>query len=186
MIDEFSIDVEEYRRALSAFFTGVTVLTTLQLDGTPRGLTANSFTSVSLNPPLVLICIAKQASSYTVFANAGHFAVSILAQEQESIAKLFASKAVDKFSQTKWYPCCSGSPVIWGAAASFDCQMYKFIDAGDHGVLIGRVLDFSHAEEVPSLGYYRGSYMSFSLTQNAIGTSKESSNKLRFQNIHVD
>ncbi len=175
MIDEFSINAKEYRRALSAFFTGVTILATLQPDGRPRGFTANSFTSVSLDPPLVLVCIAKRASSYEVFANALYFAVSILAEEQENIAKLFASKAVDKFAQIKWYTCYGGSPVIQGAAASFNCRMHNFIDAGDHGVLIGRVLDFSYSE-VPPLLYCRGAYMRFSLSKNVKGMSKQPSN----------
>ncbi|WP_216797544.1 flavin reductase family protein [Candidatus Vallotia tarda] len=175
MVDKFSIDTEKYRRALSTFFTGVTVLSTLQPNGTPRGLTVNSFASVSLDPPLVLVCVSKRASSYTVFANTTHFAVSVLAEKQKNIAKLFASKAIDKFSQIKWYACCSGSPVIQGAVANFDCQMYKFIDVGDHGVLIGQVLDFSHTGKAP-LGYCQGMYVGFGLTNRVNSISKPPAN----------
>lgn len=174
-MDEFAVDTVEFRRALGAFVTGVTVVTTLQPDGTPRGFTANSFTSVSLDPPLVLVCVAKSASSCAVFANAAHFAVSVLAEDQESVSSLFASKSPDKFAQTHWHPRRTGSPVIRGAAASFDCRMHQVVDAGDHVVLIGRVLDFSHTDATP-LGYCRGAYVNFSLAQNALAASNRPAN----------
>lgn len=140
-IKEPAIDIAEFRRALGAFVTGVTVVTTIQPDGSPRGFTANSFTSVSLDPPLILVCIAKTASSYAVFSQTKHFAISVLAEDQKAVSGVFASKAADKFSQVAWHRRVTGAPVMEGAAASFDCATHEVIDAGDHIILIGRVLE---------------------------------------------
>jgi flavin reductase (DIM6/NTAB) family NADH-FMN oxidoreductase RutF len=93
-----------FGRRSGAFVTGVTVISTVQENGEPRGFTANSFTSVSLDPPLVLVCIGKAASSYPVFSAASHFSVSVPAEDQKKIAGLFASKVPDKFAQATWVP----------------------------------------------------------------------------------
>lgn len=169
-INEQTIDIAEFRRALGAFVTGVTVVTTIQPDGSPRGFTANSFTSVSLDPPLILVCIAKTASSYPVFSQTRHFAVSVLAEDQKAVSGVFASKAADKFSQVAWRARVTGAPVMEGAAASFDCATHEVIDAGDHIILIGRVLDFVHTPSSP-LGYCRGAYVNFSLTFDAVAAA---------------
>lgn len=169
-IQEPGVNIAEFRRALGAFVTGVTVVTTMQPDGSPRGFTANSFTSVSLDPPLILVCIAKTASSYPVFSQASHFAVSVLAEEQKSVSGVFASKAPDKFSQVAWHARVTGSPVMDGAAASFDCTTHEMVDAGDHIILIGRVLDFIHTQSSP-LGYCRGAYVNFSLSLDALAAA---------------
>lgn len=163
-----SIDVKSFRRALGAFSTGVTVVATLQPDGTPRGFTANSFTSVSLDPPLVLVCIAKTASGYGVFAEAAQFSISVLAESQRDTSGLFASKAMDKFERAAWRrSAAAGTPIIDGAAAWFDCRTHSIVDAGDHAILIGRVLDFGDSDANP-LGYCRGAYVTFSLSQAAM------------------
>lgn len=169
-INEQTIDIAEFRRALGAFVTGVTVVTTIQPDGSPRGFTANSFTSVSLDPPLILVCIAKTASSYPVFSQTRHFAVSVLAEDQRAVSGVFASKAPDKFSQVAWRARVTGAPVMEGAAASFDCATHDVVDAGDHIVLIGRVLDFIHTPSSP-LGYCRGAYVNFSLSLDAMAAA---------------
>jgi flavin reductase (DIM6/NTAB) family NADH-FMN oxidoreductase RutF len=163
-------DSAEFRRALGAFVTGVTVVTTIQPDGSPRGFTANSFTSVSLDPPLVLVCIAKTASSYEVFSRTKHFAVSVLAEDQKNVSGVFASKAADKFAQVAWCARTTGAPVMDGAAASFDCTTHEVVDAGDHVILIGRVVDFVHTSSSP-LGYCRGAYVNFSLSQDALAAA---------------
>ncbi|ALP67635.1 flavin reductase family protein [Paraburkholderia caribensis] len=163
-------DSAEFRRALGAFVTGVTVVTTIQNDGSPRGFTANSFTSVSLDPPLVLVCIAKTASSYEVFSQTKHFAVSVLAEDQKNVSGVFASKAADKFAQVAWCARTTGAPVMDGAAASFDCTTHEVVDAGDHVILIGRVVDFVHTSSSP-LGYCRGAYVNFSLSQDALAAA---------------
>jgi flavin reductase (DIM6/NTAB) family NADH-FMN oxidoreductase RutF len=169
-INEQAIDIAEFRRALGAFVTGVTVVTTVQPDGSPRGFTANSFTSVSLDPPLILVCIAKTASSYSIFSQTRHFAVSVLAEDQKAVSGVFASKAADKFSQVAWHARTTGAPVMDGAAASFDCVTHEVIDAGDHIILIGRVVDFIHTASSP-LGYCRGAYVNFSLSLDALAAA---------------
>ncbi|MEM5338314.1 flavin reductase family protein [Paraburkholderia azotifigens] len=167
---ERAFDIANFRRALGAFVTGVTVVTTIQPDGSPRGFTANSFTSVSLDPPLILVCIAKTASSYQVFSQTRHFAVSVLAEDQKSVSGVFASKAADKFEQVAWQKRATGAPVIDNAAASFDCTTHEVVDAGDHIILIGRVVDFVHTSSSP-LGYCRGAYVNFSLSQEALAAA---------------
>ncbi|MFP4903008.1 flavin reductase family protein, partial [Paraburkholderia sp. BR14261] len=162
-----AFDIAEFRRALGAFVTGVTVVTTIQPDGSPRGFTANSFTSVSLDPPLILVCIAKTASSYAVFSQTGRFAVSVLAEDQQQVSGVFASKAADKFAQVPWSARKTGAPVMDGAAASFDCTTHEVVDAGDHIILIGRVVDVVQTSSTP-LGYCRGAYVNFSLSQDAL------------------
>ncbi|MGU7775946.1 flavin reductase family protein [Burkholderia sp. MR1-5-21] len=163
-------DANEFRRALGAFVTGVTVVTTIQPDGSPRGFTANSFTSVSLDPPLILVCIAKTASSYGVFSQTKHFAVSVLADDQKHVSGVFASKSADKFAEVAWRARATGAPVIDDAAASFDCATHDVVDAGDHIILIGRVVDFVHTSASP-LGYCRGAYVNFGLTQDALAAA---------------
>ncbi|SEJ31422.1 flavin reductase [Paraburkholderia diazotrophica] len=169
-IAEQSFDLADFRRALGAFVTGVTVVTTIQPDGSPRGFTANSFTSVSLDPPLILVCIAKTASSYAVFSQTRRFAVSVLAEDQKAVSGVFASKAADKFSQVAWHARTTGAPVMDDAAASFDCTTHEVVDAGDHIILIGRVVDFVHTTSSP-LGYCRGAYVNFSLSQDALAAA---------------
>jgi (E)-2-((N-methylformamido)methylene)succinate hydrolase len=162
-----SIDPKAFRQALGAFVTGVTVVSTLEPDGAPRGFTANSFASVSLDPPLVLVCIAKTASSYPVFSRAAHFSISVLAEAQKDISSLFASKASDKFALAPWRRGATGSPIIDGAAAWFDCRHRNIVEAGDHIILIGEVVGFDHSSASP-LGYCRGAYIAFSLSQAAL------------------
>lgn len=169
-ISEQTFDSSEFRRALGAFVTGVTVVTAVQPDGSPRGFTANSFTSVSLDPPLILVCIAKTASSHAVFAATDYFAVSVLAEDQKPVSGVFASRSPDKFAQVAWRARTTGAPVIDGASAGFDCSTYQVVDAGDHIILIGRVVDFFHSNASP-LGYCRGAYVNFSLSQEALAAT---------------
>ncbi|RQR99015.1 flavin reductase [Burkholderia sp. Bp8991] len=165
-----AFDTLGFRRALGAFVTGVTVVTTIQPDGSPRGFTANSFTSVSLDPPLILVCIAKTASSHAVFSATQRFAVSVLAENQTNVSGVFASKAQDKFAQVPWDTRKTGAPVIRDAAASFDCVTHDVVDAGDHVILIGRVVDFAQTSASP-LGYCRGAYVNFTLSQDALSAA---------------
>lgn len=150
------------RNAFGSFATGVTVVTTRQPDGTPRGFTANSFTSVSLDPPLLLVCIAKAALSCDTFAQADHFAVNILADDQKEVSGLFASQSVDKFDLAEWHADAQDVPLIDGTLASFSCVRHRLVDAGDHLILIGQVLEFETSEGTP-LGYYKGGYFEIGL-----------------------
>lgn len=150
------------RDAFGRFATGVTVVATRQADGTPRGFTANSFTSVSLDPPLLLVCIAKAALSCDSFAVADHFTVNILADDQKEISGLFASRSADKFAIAQWHSDAHDMPVIDGALASFSCARHQIVEAGDHLILIGRVEDFETRDGAP-LGYFRGAYFDIGL-----------------------
>lgn len=159
MTSSNGLDVAEFRKALGAFVTGVTVVTTMSRDGTPRGLTANSFTSVSLEPPLILVCLARTAGSHQVLTATEGFAISILSREQRVISSKFASSRADKFAGIEWHSAITGSPIIKFSSAWLDCVKHNMIDAGDHTILIGRVVDFGRGPSMP-LGYYRGQYVS--------------------------
>lgn len=165
-------DPKAFRQALGAFVTGVTVVTTRNAAGEMRGFTANSFTSVSLDPPLVLICIARTASSFPVFCSAETFAVSVLAAAQKDVSALFASKSADKFGGSRWHLGPAGSPVIEGASAWFDCHRHSLVEAGDHVILIGEVAGFGATAASP-LGYCRGAYVDFALGQQALAKRDE-------------
>jgi flavin reductase (DIM6/NTAB) family NADH-FMN oxidoreductase RutF len=158
-------DPKALRNAFGAFATGVTVVTTRQPDGTPRGFTANSFTSVSLDPPLLLVCLAKTAHSAETFRDAPHFAVNILAEDQKAVSGLFASRAPDKFAQCAWTPGPSDMPLIDGSLATFTCANHLLVDAGDHLILIGRIEHFTTTEGQP-LGYFRGNYFSIGIEKD--------------------
>ncbi len=169
-----SIDPRELRSVLGAFATGVTVITTIGPDGQPRGFTANSFTSVSLDPPLVLVCLAKGAASRPVFESAAGYAVNILAEDQRELSQIFASRSEDRFAGVAWQPGPAGNPVFAGTSAWLDCTLHRTVDAGDHVILIGQVRGHGQAPATP-LGYCRGAYITFGLEQTAVnGTGGQS------------
>ncbi|MER8956829.1 alpha/beta fold hydrolase [Mesorhizobium sp. M0833] len=168
--DTPAFDTMEFRRALGSFLTGVTIVTTIDETGDPRGFTANSFTSVSLEPPLVLVCIAKKALGHQAFSTSRGFAINILAEAQKAASGIFASKAADKFASVAWQPGQTGNPLIEGSVAVFDCAMEQLVDAGDHSILIGRVHDFRHNGAQP-LGYCRGAYVTPGLSQEALAAA---------------
>lgn len=149
--------IRELRDAFGSFMTGVTIVTTCKDDGTPLGFTANSFASVSLDPALLLVSIAKTSSNYNNFANASHFAINILAEEQKDVSNTFARPSDDRFANLAWTKSASHNPVIDQVSAWFDCTTYQVVDAGDHAILIGKVEDFGSAG-FAGLGYYRGAY----------------------------
>lgn len=149
--------IRELRDAFGSFMTGVTVVTTCKDDGTPLGFTANSFASVSLDPALLLVSIAKTSSNYNNFTNASHFAINILAEEQKDISNTFARPSDDRFANLAWTKSASHNPIIDQVSAWFDCTTYQVVDAGDHAILIGKVEDFGSAG-FAGLGYYRGAY----------------------------
>ena len=169
-----SFDNRELRSAFGSFMTGVTIVTTAGIDGQPRGFTANSFTSVSLEPPLLMVCIGKSAASVDVFRQAQGFAVNILSEAQKDTSVLFASKRPDKFEAAGWRPGPFGNPLIEGSAAWFDCARYQVIDAGDHIILMGRIEAFSYTDANP-LGYARGHYITLGLEQAAVNAASSSS-----------
>lgn len=152
-------DTRALRDAFGRFATGVTVLTTREADGTPRGFTANSFSSVSLNPPLVLVCIGDNAHSGPAFFAAKHFAVNMLTAEQEGVARLFASRSEHKFNDADWDEGAHHLPLLPGALATLICARHNLVEAGDHVIMVGEVLE-THVNDAPALGYHRGEFIS--------------------------
>lgn len=139
----------EFRKALAQYATGVTVITTLARDGTPAGMTVNSFTSVSLDPPLVLWSVSRQAASFDAFRQCSRYLVHVLGGDQLPLAQRFATRGADKFGVTAWSPGPHGLPLIEGSVAWFDCASRSQYDEGDHVILVGRVESFGAAGGSP-------------------------------------
>lgn len=154
------------RDAFGQFMTGVTVVTTRTDAGIPLGFTANSFTSVSLDPALLLVCPGKFLSSYDAFLTCKTFAISILAEGQESVSNTFAGSAGDRFASVITRDDCHSNPLVDGAVATFSCQTHQVLEAGDHAILIGEVIAHS-ASDRAGLGYRRGQYFSLGLERIA-------------------
>lgn len=150
------MDDARFKEALSHFASGVTVVTT-EHDGTPYGMTVASFASVSLHPPLVLICVEKAVKTHDAIRNAGRFGVSILAQAQADVSGKFASKAEDKFAGINTRRGEHGFPLIDGAICTLECRVHSELPGGDHTIFVGEVLD-SSTSDGPPLVYYRSSY----------------------------
>ncbi|WP_299655909.1 flavin reductase family protein [uncultured Tateyamaria sp.] len=167
------LDRRALRSAFGSFMTGVTVVTMRRSDGTARGFTANSFTSVSLDPPLVLVCPGHHLSSFQDFSACRHFAISVLAEGQEDISNAFASSKADRFGVAPHHDDASGVPVIEGAVSTFSCRTYKAVPAGDHVVLIGEVMAFEHRADL-GLGFANGGYFSLGLERAALTDSAKS------------
>ena len=148
--------------------------TTIEPLGEPRGFTANSFTSVSLDPPILLICIAKSASNWRVSSRrTPGFAVNILAEDQKDVSGIFASKRADKFADVGWTTSANGQPIIKGSLSWFDCARREVIDAGDHIILLGAIRAFDTRDANP-LGYARGGYVTLGLEQAAVNAASQS------------
>ncbi len=160
------LDPLQLRRAFGAFPTGVTVVTACAADGRPVGFTANSFASVSLDPPMLLVCPARALSCYDVFADCQRFAVNVLAEGQEAVSNTFAAFKGDRFAKVAWRGDRHGRPLIDGAAATFSCDTVQVVAAGDHVVLLGAVASFEHSGE-RGLGYAGGHYFSLGLEREA-------------------
>lgn len=152
-----SIDPGALRQAFGTFVTGITVITTRDETGTPRGMTANSFSSVSLDPPLLLVCVGKSALSYRAFAEADHFAVNLLHEDQEAVSSTFASKSPDKFQSVDYDSVHTGAPILSDCLTWFDCSVHQRVEAGDHLILIGQVRAFGSSPKLP-LCFCRGRY----------------------------
>lgn len=152
------MDLRDYRRALGSFPTGVTIITAFDADHQPWGLTANSFTSVSLEPPIVSVCIAKAGRVFPTLAGADHFAVNILSAAQQDLALHFASIVENRFTGTEW-TAGSAAPLLDGASAHLECAVHERVDAGDHEILLGCVVHYGRAS-TPPLVYCRGAFFS--------------------------
>lgn len=151
------IERNELRRVMGHFATGVTIITTVSRDGVPFGLTANAFTSVSLDPPLLLISVDKKAESYRCFEESKVFTVNVLSDEQESLSRKFAVSGGDKFQGVAYRMGANGVPILDGALAYLECKLYAVYDGGDHTIFLGEI-DEAETREVKPLLFYRGGY----------------------------
>jgi len=156
MNTQTTLDTAAFRRALGNFATGVTVMTACH--GERRtGMTANSFNSVSLDPPLILWSIIKTSRSYEIFGQAQHFAVNVLAADQIALSNHFARYSEDKFDGIEIETAVCGTPLLPGCAARFVCEQYQCLDGGDHWILLGKVIHFDDFGRTPLL-YHQGAY----------------------------
>lgn len=147
----------QFRRALGAFTTGVTIVTARGSSGELAGVTANSFSSVSLDPPLVLWSLAKSAYSRPTYCESEYFAIHILAASQEALSNRFASRGQDKFADTAFEEGIGGTPLLAGCSARFQCKVVHQYEGGDHIIFVGEVVDLVESNEVP-LAYHGGKY----------------------------
>jgi 3-hydroxy-9,10-secoandrosta-1,3,5(10)-triene-9,17-dione monooxygenase reductase component len=158
-----TFSAQEFRAALGSFATGVTVVTALDANGRPVGLTANSFNSVSLSPPLVLWSLSLRSPNLPNFLQATHFAINVLARDQIALSQRFSKPIPKKFEGIAHGFGAQGMPLLDGSAAQFECRTEARHYAGDHVIFIGQVLQYRYAER-DALGYFRGRYA----TMNAI------------------
>lgn len=161
-----SFSSRQFRDALGCFATGVTIVTGRAADGRPVGLTANSFTSVSLAPPLVLFCLDRRAESLPAFTQGRHFAINVLRADQEHLSTRFANPTIDRFADLAVETWETGCPILSDTLVSLECDLHASHDGGDHLILVGLVrgLRSSEPERPPQrpgrgpLLYYRGGY----------------------------
>lgn len=148
-----------FRRVLGHFPTGVVIVTAID-DGVPAGMSIGSFTSVSLDPPLIAILPAKTSVSWPRIAAADAFCVNVLNARQEALCRAFAASGTDKFGGVRWQPSASGAPLLEGALAWIDCSLEQVVEAGDHYIALGRVtaLDTAADQATEPLVFFKGGY----------------------------
>lgn len=166
-------DTHSLRRALGTFATGVTVVTVGGPD--PHGMTANSFAAVSLDPPLVLVCVQHDARMHKLLQRNGTFAVSVLASHQESVARYFANRhrpdGGDEFDAVEWTPGgVSGAPLLAGAVAQLECATWRTYDGGDHSIFVGRLLALDHRPDAEVLLFLGGRFHQLGLQPSHLTT----------------
>ena len=153
-----SFSAQEFRAALGMFATGVTIVTARGPDGAPVGLTANSFNSVSLAPPLVLWSLARTAGSMPAFERGSHYAINILAADQHARAERFSSKAVNRFADVAFREGAGGAPILEGAVAVFECFNRSRYEEGDHVIFVGEVERCERRAGATPLIFHGGRY----------------------------
>ena len=151
------VDHDNFRRVCSCFPTGVTITTLIGTDGQPHGITISSFTSVSLEPPLVLICIDHRSRIVQHLTAGRAFAINVLSDDQRELSSRFARHWENRFSGVAWHTGLTGSPLLEGAAAVLECSLYQSIQAGDHLIVLGQVVGGVSTDRFPLL-YFRSSY----------------------------
>ena len=154
------IESDVFRSVLGHFPTGVTAVTAVN-NGKPIGMAIGSFTSVSLDPPLVAFLPGKDSGSWKEIRESGSFCVNVMGQDQMDVCGVMASRAEDKFADVAWIPASTGSPSIGGSIAFIDCQIEDIHDAGDHDIVVGRVVDLKVMESKSPLVFFQGNYGTF-------------------------
>ncbi|WP_406494415.1 flavin reductase family protein [Streptomyces sp. NBC_00846] len=168
MKNSFSTNVRDYKTVLGHFCTGVTVVTSIDRGG-PAGFTCQSFSALSLDPPLVLVCVRKESATWPGIRRSGLFAVSVLAADQQAIGDRFARSGVDRFAGTEWRPSPAGIPLISGALAWVECSVVDEIDAGDHNVVVAAVTGLEAGTAHDPLLFYRGRYLESGIREAVTG-----------------
>ncbi len=148
----------EFRNALGMFATGVTIVTARTPEGQLVGLTANSFNSVSLAPPLVLWSLARAAASMSAFSTGSHYAINILGADQKALARRFATRGVDRFADVQFVEGVGGAPLLAGAAATFECFNRSRYEEGDHVIFVGEVERCTHRAGASPLLFHGGKF----------------------------
>jgi flavin reductase (DIM6/NTAB) family NADH-FMN oxidoreductase RutF len=149
MSSEARVTSAEFRRACGRFATGVTIASVLDAQGTPHGLSVSSFTSVSLDPPLVLICLGHRVSVIDAFRASTHFGINVLAEDQRDLSERFARKGHDRFDGLKWRRGKTGVPLLPGVLAAIECAVRQRFTAGDHDIFVGEMVRARVAEGAP-------------------------------------
>jgi flavin reductase (DIM6/NTAB) family NADH-FMN oxidoreductase RutF len=153
-----SFSTQEFRTALGMFATGVTIVTARAADGSLLGLTASSFNSVSLSPPLVLWSLSRAAGSLAAFSNGSHYAINVLAADQKGLAERFATRGADRWSGVEFGDGIGGAPLLHGAAATFECFNRSRYEEGDHVIFVGEVERCSHRGGASPLLFHGGRF----------------------------
>ena len=148
---------QEFRRACGRFATGVTIASVVDSEGVPHGLTVSSFTSVSLHPPLILICLGHEVSAIHHFRTATHFGINVLAEDQRALSERFARRGEDRFDGVAWQPGVTGVPLLPGVLAAIECAVHRIVPMGDHDILVGEMVHTQVKDGEPLL-YFGGSY----------------------------
>jgi len=174
-MQDAGLDVRALRNALGHYTTGVTIVTTRTPEGAHTGVTVNSFTSVSLDPPLVLFCLATRSSLLAAFEQAGHFAVNVLARGQQALSNRFARPSSNTWDGVKYRSGTHGCALLADALGTFECARRAAYPGGDHLILIGEVLSVETAAPHEPLAFYRGSYGTFTHDQSGVTAAADGS-----------
>jgi len=148
---------QEFRHACGRFATGVTIASVMDAKGTPHGLTVSSFTSVSLDPPLILICLGHAVAAIRHFRAASHFGINVLAEDQRALSDRFARKGHDRFEGVAWEPGETGAPMLPGVLAAIECAVHRIVPMGDHDILVGEMVHARVRDGQPLL-HFAGAY----------------------------
>jgi flavin reductase (DIM6/NTAB) family NADH-FMN oxidoreductase RutF len=170
-----ALDVRALRNALGHYTTGVTIVTTRTPEGVHTGVTVNSFTSVSLDPPLVLFCLATRSSLLPAFEQAGHFVINVLAKGQQALSNRFARPSLNTWEGVKYRCGTHGCALLTDALGTFECVKRGAYPGGDHLILVGEVLSVETAVAHEPLAFHRGSYGTFTRDQSGVTAAPDGS-----------